>query len=110
VLRDIPVGGGSWKNTKRKNPMNPTITSAYVTTFDQPEYQDYQSVMSKQKIKVSYIYNHSIYHSSKDRDQKDVLGIILPVTTASEDVTTAEDCTCSGKSLPLQEQILPLLT
>ena len=25
--------------------MNPTITSAYVTTFDQPEYQDYQSVM-----------------------------------------------------------------
>ena len=45
VLRDIPVGGGSRKNTKRKNPMNPTITSAYVTTFDQPEYQDYQSVM-----------------------------------------------------------------
>ena len=25
--------------------MNPTITSAYVTMFDQPEYQDYQSVM-----------------------------------------------------------------
>jgi hypothetical protein len=28
--------------------MNPTTTSAYVTTFDQPEYheyQDYQSVM-----------------------------------------------------------------
>ena len=45
VLRDIPVGGGSRKNRKRKNPMNPTITSAYVTTFDQPEYQDYQSVM-----------------------------------------------------------------
>ncbi|PWA94214.1 dof zinc finger protein DOF3.4 [Artemisia annua] len=45
VLRDIPVGGGRRKNTKRKNPMNPTITSAYVTTFDQPKYQDYQSVM-----------------------------------------------------------------
>ncbi|PWA99754.1 hypothetical protein CTI12_AA004040 [Artemisia annua] len=45
VLRDILVGGGRRKNTKRKNPMNPTITSAYVTTFDQPEYQDYQSVM-----------------------------------------------------------------
>jgi hypothetical protein len=38
-----------------------------------------------------------------------VLGIILTVTTASEDVTTAEDCTCSGNSLPLQEHILPLL-
>ena len=38
-----------------------------------------------------------------------LLGIILTVTTASEDVTTAEDCTCSGNSLPLQEQILPLL-
>ncbi|PWA84608.1 hypothetical protein CTI12_AA005550 [Artemisia annua] len=45
VLRDIPVGGGRRKNTKRKKPMNPTITSGYVTTFDQPEYQDYQSVM-----------------------------------------------------------------
>ena len=39
-----------------------------------------------------------------------LLGIILTDTTASEDVTTAEECTCSGNSLPLQEQILPLLT
>ena len=38
-----------------------------------------------------------------------MLGIILTVTTTSEDVTTAEDCTCSGNSLPLQEHILPLL-
>ena len=39
-----------------------------------------------------------------------LLGIILIVTTASEEVTTAEDCACSGNSLPLQEQILPLLS
>ena len=38
-----------------------------------------------------------------------LLGIILTVTTASEEVTTAEDCACSGNALPLQEHILPLL-
>ena len=38
-----------------------------------------------------------------------VLGIILTATTASEDITTAEECTCSGNSLPLQVHILPLL-
>ena len=38
-----------------------------------------------------------------------LLGIILTVTTASEEVTTAEDYACSGNSLPLQEHILPLL-
>jgi hypothetical protein len=38
-----------------------------------------------------------------------LLGIILTVTTASEDVTTAKVCTCSGNSLPLQDHILPLL-
>ena len=31
-----------------------------------------------------------------------LLGIILLVTTASMDITTAEECTCSGNSLPMQ--------
>jgi hypothetical protein len=31
-----------------------------------------------------------------------LLGIILLVTTASMEVTTDEECTCSGNSLPLQ--------
>ena len=39
-----------------------------------------------------------------------LLGIIHIVTTVSEEVTTAKDCACSGNSLPLQEQILPLLS
>ena len=39
-----------------------------------------------------------------------LFGIILTVTTASDEVTTAGDCACSGNSLPLQEQILPLHT
>ena len=41
-------------------------------------------------------------------DDNMLLGIILIVTTVSEEVTTVEDCACSGNSLPLQEQILPL--
>ncbi|PWA53580.1 hypothetical protein CTI12_AA425840 [Artemisia annua] len=46
VLRNIPVGGGSRKNTKRKKPMNPTTTSGYCdTTFALPEYQEYQSLL-----------------------------------------------------------------
>ncbi|PWA37499.1 dof zinc finger protein DOF3.4 [Artemisia annua] len=45
VLRNIPVGGRR-KNTKRKKPMNPTTTSGYCdTTFDPPEYQEYQSLL-----------------------------------------------------------------
>ncbi|PWA69101.1 dof zinc finger protein DOF3.4 [Artemisia annua] len=40
VLRNIPVGGRSRKNTKRKKLMNPTTTSGYFdTTFAPPEYQ-----------------------------------------------------------------------
>ena len=38
-----------------------------------------------------------------------LLGITLTVTTAIEEVTTDEGCACSGNSLPLQEQLLPLL-
>ena len=38
-----------------------------------------------------------------------LLGIILTVTTASVDITTAEECTCSGNTLPLLVHILPLL-
>lgn len=44
VLRDIPVGGGTRKNNKRKKPMNPTTTSGYCdTTFAPPENQEYQA-------------------------------------------------------------------
>ena len=39
-----------------------------------------------------------------------LLGIILSVTTASEDITTAEDCACSGNSLPLQVQSSAVVT
>ena len=35
-----------------------------------------------------------------------LLGIILLVTTASMDITTAEECTCNGNSLPLQVHII----
>ncbi|PWA52744.1 hypothetical protein CTI12_AA451580 [Artemisia annua] len=46
ILRNIPVGGGTRKNTKRKKPMNPTTTSGYCdTTFAPPEYQEYQSLL-----------------------------------------------------------------
>lgn len=30
--------------------MNPTITSAYVTTFDQPEYQEFQEYQDYQSV------------------------------------------------------------
>ena len=39
-----------------------------------------------------------------------LLGIILIVTTASSDITTAEECTCSGNSLPLQVHIITTAT
>ena len=35
-----------------------------------------------------------------------LLGIILTVITASMDITTAEECTCSGNLLPLQVHII----
>ena len=35
-----------------------------------------------------------------------LLGIILLVTTASMEVTTDKECTCSGNSLPLQVHII----
>ncbi|PWA66304.1 dof zinc finger protein DOF3.4 [Artemisia annua] len=45
VLRNIPVGGGTRKNTKRQKVMNPTTTSGYDTTFAPLEYQEYQSLL-----------------------------------------------------------------
>ncbi|PWA66723.1 dof zinc finger protein DOF3.4 [Artemisia annua] len=38
VFRNIPVGGGTRKNTKRQKLINPT-TSGYVTTSSSLEYQ-----------------------------------------------------------------------
>ncbi|PWA86262.1 dof zinc finger protein DOF3.4 [Artemisia annua] len=45
VLRNILVGGGTRKNTKRQKLMNPTTTSGYDTTFALLEYQEYQSML-----------------------------------------------------------------
>ena len=64
--------------------------------FPYPHFVDYLKKL------VDLLINHKF--------RGGLLGIILTVTTASEDVTTAEDCTYSGNSLPLQEHILPLLT
>ena len=63
--------------------------------FPYPHYVDYLKKL------VDFLINHKF--------RGGLLGIILTVTTASEVITTAENCTCSGNSLPLQEHILPLL-
>ena len=64
------------------------------------------------RIPISSIYSlfeETCWFTLNHKFRGGLLGIILTVTMVNEEVTTDEDCACSGNSLPLQEQLLPLL-
>ncbi|PWA86693.1 hypothetical protein CTI12_AA137730 [Artemisia annua] len=70
VLRNIPVGGGSRKNTKRKKPMNLTTTSGYcdttfaprdTTTVNRPPQQLPCPRCHSQDTKFCYYNNYNIH-------------------------------------------------
>ena len=63
--------------------------------FPYPHYVDYLKKL------VDLLLNHKF--------RGGLLGIILTVTTASEDIATAEECTCSGNHYHCKYIVLPLL-